>query len=79
MGSEMCIRDRLSDRTHSGGAGSRCGVMGDKMTVTIDLQWCLGIVGVLATAVGVLAAVRAFLDRYDVTRREEGKGDKYHA
>ena len=48
------------------------------MTVTIDLQWCLGIVGVLATAVGVLAAVRAFLDRYDVTRREEGKGDKYN-
>ena len=49
------------------------------MIIQIDAQWCLGIVGVLATAVGVLAAVRAFLDRYHVTRREEGKGDKYHA
>ncbi len=49
------------------------------MTVTIDLQFCFSVVGILATAVGVLAAVRAFLDRYDVTRREEGKGGKYHA
>ena len=44
------------------------------MTVTIDAQWCLGIVGVLATAVGVLAAVRAFLDRYDVIEKPKGKG-----
>ncbi len=49
------------------------------MTVTIDLQWCLGIVGVLATAVGVLVVIRLFLDRFDVTRREEWKGDKYNA
>ena len=48
------------------------------MIIQIDAQWCLGIVGVLATAVGVLALIRLFLDRYDVTRREEGKGEKYH-
>lgn len=48
------------------------------MTVTIDLQFCFGVVGILATAVGVLALIRLFLDRYDVTRREEGQGEKYH-
>lgn len=48
------------------------------MIIQIDVQWCLGIVGVLATAVGVLALIRLFLDRYDVTRREEGQGEKYH-
>ncbi len=48
------------------------------MTVTIDLQFCFGVVGILATAVGVLVVIRLFLERYDVTRREEGQGDKYN-
>lgn len=49
------------------------------MTVTIDLQFCFGVVGILATAVGVLVVIRLFLDRFTVTRREDGKGEKYHA
>jgi hypothetical protein len=34
------------------------------MTIIFDVQWCLGIVGALATAVMVLAGVKLFLDRF---------------
>lgn len=49
----------------------------DSVTVAVNLQWCLGVIGLFATVGGLwfvgLTVVRLFSERYEVTRRADEK------